>query len=96
MKGNIIMNTMNTISYLEAVNAVLKETGLTPAQARFAQIDREDDMYRLFFRTDWMKYEAYVSALSGEVLGVDMEPAVDEGYAEPAYTFLRPQVSLAA
>lgn len=90
------MNTMNTMSYLEAVNAVLKETGLTPAQTRFARIDREEDVYHLFFRTDWMRYEAYVSARSGEVLGLDMEPSIDEGYVEPTYTFLRPQVNLAA
>lgn len=90
------MNTMNTMSYLEAVNAVLKETGLTPAQARFAQIDRADDVYHLFFRTDWMKYEAYVSAQSGEVLGLDMEPSIDEGYVEPTYTFLLPQLALTA
>ena len=90
------MNTRNTISYLEAVNAVLKETGLSPVQTRFVRIDREDDSYHLFFRTDWMRYEAYVSAESGEVLGVNMEPSVDEGYAEAAYTFLLPQVSLAA
>ena len=87
---------MNTISYLEAVSAVLKETGLTPTQARILRIDREKDMYHLFFRTDWMRYEAYVSAQSGEVLGLDQEPAIDEGYAEPTYTFLLPQLDIAA
>ena len=90
------MNTINTISYLEAVNAVLKDTGLTPAQTRFAQIDREDDLYHLFFRTDWMKYEAYVSARSGQVLGIDREPSIDEGYVEPTYTFLLPRLALTA
>lgn len=71
----------NDISYLTAVEAVLRETGLRPDEARFTLAERQGECYYLAFHTDWMKYEAYVSALDGELLGLDYEPCVDESYA---------------
>ncbi len=78
-----------TLSYLDAVQAVLTQLDLSPADTRFLSLEREDAFYRLVFRTDWMKYEAYVSAESGELLGLDQEPSVDSSCASGCrYEFL--------
>ena len=51
-----------TVSYLTAVQTALKELDFRPDQVRFLELERQEDLYRLVFRSDWMKYEAYVSA----------------------------------
>ena len=77
-----------TVSYLTAVQTALEELGFRPDQVRFLELERQEDLYRLVFRSDWMKYEAYVSAESGELLGLDQEPSVDAESPQGRYEFL--------
>lgn len=84
------INTTNTeVSYLTAVTAALKGADLSPAQVRFTRTERQDKLYYLAFHTDWMEYEAYVDADTGELVGLNAEPSVDEDYADICrYEFL--------
>ena len=86
------MKTFNNNTYTAAVAAALESVGLTPSQVEVLQVELQEDMIYLVFRTDWVKYEAYVAA-GGQVLGLNSEPSVD---AEcPPYT-LAPVAGLAA
>ena len=62
------------VSYLEAKHIVLSELGLRPSEAHFLSHKLEGDHYVMDFCTDWVKYEAYVSAETGELLGLHHEP----------------------
>ena len=86
------MKTLNNKSYITSLTAALESAGLTPSQVEVLKAQRQEDMTYLLFRTDWMKYEAYVSA-DGQVLGLSSEPQVD---AECLPYKLAPVIELAA
>ena len=71
----------NNISYIDAVLAVLTEVNLNENEARGYDASLSGNQYRVTFRTDYLKYEAYVDAVTGEVLGLDFEPTI---YVETA------------
>lgn len=77
------MKTFNNNTYTAAVAAALESAGLTPSQAEILRVDLQEDLTYLIFRTDWVKYEAYVAA-DGQVLGFSSEPSVDADC--PPYT----------
>ncbi len=79
------------LSYLAAVNAALEATQLSVSEARFLLAERQDGLYHLVFRTDWMKYEAYVSTETGLLLGLDYEPSVDSERLPCRYEFPAPR-----
>ena len=86
------MKTFNNNTYSAAVAAALESAGLTPSQAEILRVDLQEELTYLTFRTDWVKYEAYVAA-DGQVLGLSSEPSVDADC--PPYT-LAPVAEFAA
>ncbi len=66
----------NNFSYTEAVIAVLNETGLNVNEARGFNIEQDNGLFSISFRTDWLRYTAYVDCASCEVLGLDFEPCI--------------------
>ena len=69
------MKTLNN-DYDTILTAALESAGLTLSQVEVLKAERQEDMTYLVFRTDWVKYETYVSA-DGQVLGLNSEPSVD-------------------
>lgn len=76
----MINNNDTYVSYFQAVTAALAGAGLNAAEARFYLTEREEGLYHLLFAGDWMCYEAYVDAVSGELLGLDQTPLEDREY----------------
>ncbi len=62
-------------NYEFALTAVLNDIGLNRSDARMVNIDKQDGLYYVSFRTDWQKYEAYVDAQTFQVLGLNFMPA---------------------
>ena len=77
------MTAFNNNTYTAAVTAALESAGLTFSEAEVLQVELQEDLIYLTFRTDWVKYEAYVAA-GGQVLGMNSEPSVDADC--PPYT----------
>lgn len=74
------MTDMNNISYTEAIISALEAAGLGLENSREHRAARSGELYYVSFRTDWQKYEAYVSADDGAVLGLNFEPSIDVDY----------------
>lgn len=70
-KENLTMNK----NYEFALTAVLNDIGMNRADARLVNIEKQDGLYYVSFRTDWQKYEAYVDAESFQVMGLNFMPA---------------------
>ena len=70
------MKSLNNTTDFAAVAAALESAGLDPSQAEILTVEFQDGMTYLTFRTDWVRYEAYVTA-GGQVLGLNSEPSVD-------------------
>ena len=62
-------------NYEFAPTAVLNDIGMDRAEARLVNIEKQDGLYYLSFRTDWQRYEAYVDADTFQVLGLNFMPA---------------------
>ncbi len=64
-------------NYEFALTAVLNDTGISKAEAHLVNIEKQDGLYYVSFRTDWQRYEAYVDAQSFQVLGLNFMPSTD-------------------
>ncbi len=62
-------------NYEFALTAVLNDIGMDRAEARLVNIEKQEGLYYLSFRTDWQHYEAYVDADTFQVLGLNFMPA---------------------
>ncbi len=62
-------------NYEFALTAVLNDIGMDRADARLVNIEKQDGLYYVSFRTDWQRYEAYVDADTFQVLGLNFMPA---------------------
>ncbi len=72
---------MNTEKYhfpTAAIAAALNYAGLDNEQVQCAFICREDELFEIAFRTDWLKYDCYVDADTLDVLGFNTEPVPDD------------------
>ena len=64
----------NLINNTTALEAALDQAGLEAEGSRLMDCRLEGDCYRLELSTDYMRYELYVDAHSGELLGLDCSP----------------------
>ena len=62
------------------IERVIGELGLD-ASARCTFVKNENGLYEMEIRTLVMRYDVYADAASGEILGLNYEPAVDEDAA---------------
>lgn len=79
MKGIMNMNNKR-ISDIEALLRALEEAGLDADEAWDFSAKLDAGLYSLRFRTDWLSYECFVAAESGELLGMNFAPSDDPGY----------------
>lgn len=61
----------------EALRNVIDYLELDAENSRFFSIELEGNVYELQLRGEWMKYDCFVDALTGDVLGLDCEPYID-------------------
>lgn len=67
------MNNMHPLTAKQALRAALAYAGIEETESRCLLNRYDDGLYHLFVNTAYMKYEFYVSAADGEVLGFDLE-----------------------
>ena len=67
----------NKIGMNEALKAALAYAGLSADDARCTFASHHDGLYELTVRTSFQKYDFYVEAWTGEVLGINAEPMLD-------------------
>lgn len=83
------MNLNNTaaaaVTAEAARAAALRETGVISAE--FSRCELADGVWELGFDSNELRYDCYVDAESGEVLGVDFRPVPVEAYPEYAKQF---------
>ncbi|MDY4487373.1 MAG: hypothetical protein SPE18_04885 [Candidatus Limivicinus sp.] len=65
------------ISPHRAMALALTETGLDREQVFRVHCTLDGGLYDIRFCTDWLRYQLYLDAESGEVLGLDTEPMGD-------------------
>ena len=69
----------NNISGNAAIHAAIEYAQLIGQEVYHINARRTDGLYEVTFETDWMRYDCYVDAADGEVLGFDQAPV-----SEPA------------
>lgn len=65
------------ISPNRAMALALTETGLDREQVYRVHCSLDGGLYDIRFCTDWLRYQLYLDAARGEVLGLDTEPMGD-------------------
>ena len=65
------------ISPSRAMALALTETGLDCEQVFRVRCTLDGGLYDIRFCTDWLRYQLYLDAESGEILGLDTEPMGD-------------------
>ncbi len=70
--------TKEFISSTAAINAVMNELDLAGQEIYELSVVRADGLYELRFCTDFIAYDCYADAFSGEVLGIDTRPLTPE------------------
>lgn len=65
------------ISPNRATDLALTETGLDREQVFRVHCTLDGGLYDIRFCTDWLRYQLYLDAESGEILGLDTEPMGD-------------------
>ena len=63
------------VSPTRALHAVLRYGKLSSEDICCVSFEMQQGLYALRFRSDWLLYDSYVDACSGEVLGFSFEPA---------------------
>ena len=61
----------------EALRSAIDYAQLTTENIRVTKLAVKDGLYEIALRTLCQMYEFYVDAANGEVLGVNVEPALD-------------------
>ena len=87
-------NTAAAVTAEAARAAALRETGVINAE--FSRCELADGVWELSFDSNELRYDCYVDAESGEVLGVDFRPVPVEAYPEYAkqfYSFRRAKIA---
>ena len=64
----------NNISGQAAICAAVGYAQIAIEEAGNIAVRRTDGLYEVTFETDWMRYDCFVDALDGEVLGFDLAP----------------------
>ena len=62
------------LSPLSALTLALNAEGLSREEIFRYHSSLEEGLYHIFFCTDWLHYEFYISAATGELLGLNTEP----------------------
>ena len=68
------MNAMNAMNEKKALACALAHAGLEQSESRCLYSFCRDGLYQIGLWTPYLKYEFYLDAVSGEVLGLDTEP----------------------
>ena len=64
----------NHISGNTAILAAITYAQLSEREAGNIAVRRTDGLYEVTFESDWMRYDCFIDAYDGEVLGFDPEP----------------------
>ena len=67
----------NILNKYEALRAALSQANLDAETTRMISCKLSGSCYELQLRSDWVSYECYVGAVSGELLGLNYEPSID-------------------
>lgn len=67
----------NTMTWYEAVKAVVDYIDLDAEETRVLDLDMGSEYCEVVLRTDWVRYDCYVDIATGEVVGIDTEPGLD-------------------
>lgn len=65
------------LSPQQALALALTETGLDRAQVYRVHCTLDSGLYDIRYCTDYLRYQLYLDAADGEVLGLDTEPMGD-------------------
>ena len=72
-------------NYSFALTAALNETRLQPRDISDVNIQKQEELFYIRFRTDWQRYECYVDAASFQVLGLNFIPFTEEWHGSLEY-----------
>lgn len=68
------MNNEKRLTREQALDRALNDAGIANAEIRCLLNRYADGLYEIVVHTPYLKYEAYVDAQTGEVLGLNTEP----------------------
>ena len=86
------------INAAEAYKAVLRELLLRAEDIEFYDFAVRDGLYEMALFTAWMRYDCYVDAVSGEVMGLSAQPMLlySAEQHEAKFEFLRGTLNFTA
>ena len=68
------MKNRNQVTQEQALRAAIEYADLSCDESSCLLCLCRDGLYRIVLNTPYLRYEFYVDAQSGEVLGIDMKP----------------------
>ena len=72
--------TNDIISISSAIQAAADYAGFATEDIRCTGKRYAGGLFEICFDTDWSRYDCFVDAFSGEVLGFSSEPYIDSDY----------------
>lgn len=60
-----------------AVSAALDYLGIAAEETLLVSADCDGALFELVLCTEWLTYDCYIDAVSGNVAGVDLVPTID-------------------
>ena len=72
--------TNDIISISSAIQAAADYAGFSTEDIRCTEKHYANGLFEIGFDTDWSRYDCFVDAATGEVLGFNSEPFVDSDY----------------
>ena len=68
------------ISISSAIQAAADYAGFSTEDIRCTEKRYANGLFAISFDTDWSRYDCFVDAATGEVLGFNSEPYIDSDY----------------
>ena len=72
--------TNDIISISSAIQAAADYAGFATGDIRCTEKRYAAGLFEICFDTDWSRYDCFVDAVSGEVVGFSSEPYIDSDY----------------
>lgn len=62
----------------EMINAAIRELAIDNETVYIVSSETTDEYFEVVLWTEWLRYDFYIDRVTGELLGVDTEPAEED------------------
>lgn len=62
----------------EMINAAIRELAIDNETVYIVSSETTDEYFEVVLWTEWLRYDCYIDRVTGDLLGVDTEPAEED------------------